>query len=45
MVRTDSFVVDLTETKVTLAEFGGPPEAFRRIDRNGDGVITRADFK
>jgi len=29
--------------KVTLAEFGGPPEAFRRADRNGDGVISHAD--
>jgi Ca2+-binding EF-hand superfamily protein len=29
--------------KVTLAEFGGPPAAFRRADRNGDGVITKGD--
>lgn len=29
--------------KVTLAEFGGPADAFRRADRNGDSVITKSD--
>src|SRR5262249_40517925 len=29
--------------RVTLAEFGGPVEVFRRLDRNGDGVISAAD--
>lgn len=29
--------------KVTLAEFAGPPAAFRRADRNGDGVVTKSD--
>ena len=29
--------------RVTLAEFGGPLGAFRRCDRNGDGVISNAD--
>lgn len=35
---------DLDEDgRVTLEEFGGPPGAFRRADRNGDGVVSRAD--
>jgi Ca2+-binding EF-hand superfamily protein len=29
--------------KVTLAEFGGPPGAFARADRSGDGTVTRGD--
>lgn len=29
--------------RVTQEEFGGPPDAFRRFDRNGDGVVTGAD--
>lgn len=29
--------------RVTEAEFGGPPSAFLRADRNGDGVVTRHD--
>jgi Ca2+-binding EF-hand superfamily protein len=29
--------------KVTLKEFGGSESAFRRIDRNGDSVVSRAD--
>ena len=29
--------------RVTLEEFGGSPDAFRRADRNGDGVISRRD--
>jgi Ca2+-binding EF-hand superfamily protein len=29
--------------KVSAAEFAGPPGAFRRADRNGDGVVTRGD--
>ena len=29
--------------RVTLPEFGGSPEAFRRADRNGDGVVSRRD--
>lgn len=29
--------------KVTFEEFGGPLEVWRRLDRNGDGVITAAD--
>ena len=28
---------------VTAEEFGGPIDAFRRADRNGDGVVTNAD--
>ncbi|MEY4673332.1 MAG: hypothetical protein RL148_1116 [Planctomycetota bacterium] len=35
---------DLDEDgKVTLVEFDGSPDAFRRADRNGDGVVNRAD--
>jgi Ca2+-binding EF-hand superfamily protein len=29
--------------KVTLAEFGGPADPFRRADKNGDGFVTRGD--
>lgn len=29
--------------KVTFAEFAGPQAAFRRADRNGDGVVTKSD--
>lgn len=29
--------------RVTLAEFGGAFEVFRRADRNGDGVVSKAD--
>lgn len=29
--------------KVTFSEFAGPREAFRRADRNGDGVVNGAD--
>lgn len=29
--------------KVTAAEFQGPPGAFLRADRNGDGAVSRAD--
>lgn len=29
--------------RVTLEEFAGPPSAFRRLDRNGDGVVSRAE--
>jgi hypothetical protein len=29
--------------RVTLDEFAGPPSAFRRLDRNGDGVVSRAE--
>lgn len=29
--------------KVTLEEFGGPRDAFRRADRNGDGVVNGRD--
>jgi Ca2+-binding EF-hand superfamily protein len=45
-VEGDDFVdrFDLNgDGRVTLEEFGGPPEAFRRADKNGDGVVTRAD--
>jgi len=28
---------------VTLTEFGGAPEVFRRADKNGDGVVSKAD--
>lgn len=31
------------DNRVTLEEFGGSPDAFRRADRNGDGVISRRD--
>lgn len=46
MVTGDDFVerFDLDGNgRVTLEEFGGPPDAFRRADRNGDGSVTRAD--
>jgi Ca2+-binding EF-hand superfamily protein len=45
-VTGDDFVqrFDLDgDGKVTLAEFGGPADAFRRADKNGDGVISRSD--
>ncbi|MSR39178.1 MAG: hypothetical protein EXS02_10120 [Planctomycetes bacterium] len=29
--------------KVTLIEFAGPPAAFRRADRNSDGVVSKSD--
>lgn len=29
--------------KVTAAEFDGSTDAFRRADRNGDGIVNRAD--
>lgn len=29
--------------RVTSDEFAGPPSAFRRLDRNGDGVVSRAE--
>lgn len=29
--------------KVTISEFAGPRDAFRRADRNNDGAISRAD--
>jgi len=29
--------------RVTLAEFGGPLEVYRRVDRNGDGVVSKRD--
>lgn len=31
------------DNRVTLEEFGGSPDAFRRADLNGDGVISRRD--
>jgi hypothetical protein len=31
--------------KITLAEFGGPPSVFKKLDRNGDGVLTAEDFE
>lgn len=35
---------DLDEDgKVTAEEFGGSADAFRRADRNGDGIVNRAD--
>ncbi|MEZ5962342.1 MAG: EF-hand domain-containing protein [Planctomycetota bacterium] len=30
--------------RVSLAEFGGAPQVFRRADRNGDGFVSRQDF-
>lgn len=33
------------DDKISLKEFRGQPRMFRRLDRNGDGVLTRADFK
>jgi len=45
-VEGDDFIsrFDLNDDgRVTLAEFGGPPSAFRRADSNGDGVVTRRD--
>lgn len=45
-MKGDDFIgsYDLNgDGKVTLAEFGGPPAAFARADRNGDGVVNRAD--
>ena len=33
------------DEKVTREEWKGPAEFFDRMDRNGDGVITAADFK
>ena len=29
--------------RVSLQEFGGSPDAFRRADRNGDGYISSRD--
>ncbi len=31
------------DRKVTRKEFPGPAAAFRRLDRNGDGVVSKAD--
>ncbi len=48
MVTGDDFVgrFDLNgDGRVTLDEFGGPPAAFQRADRNGDGAVTRADLR
>lgn len=45
-VTGDDFVqrFDLDgDGKVTPTEFGGPADAFRRADRNGDGVISKSD--
>ena len=45
-VENESFLerFDLDgDGRVTLEEYGGPIEVFRRLDRNGDGVITSAD--
>ncbi len=45
-VTGDDFVArfDLDgDGKVSLTEFAGPPGAFRRADRSGDGFVTRAD--
>lgn len=42
--RTFAERFDLNDDgRVTLDEFGGPPDAFRRFDRNGDDVVTSAD--
>jgi len=30
--------------RVTRAEFKGPPQFFERLDRTGDGVLTKEDF-
>jgi len=30
--------------KITTKEFAGPADLFDRLDRDGDGVLTRADF-
>jgi hypothetical protein len=30
--------------RITIKEFAGPPELFRRLDRDRDGAITAADF-
>ena len=46
IVEGDDFVekFDLNgDGKVTEAEFGGPADAFRRADRNGDGIVTGSD--
>jgi len=31
--------------RFTRAEFKGPPPLFRRLDRTGDGVLTKEDFE
>ena len=31
--------------RVTKDEFKGPPQLFQRLDRNGDGVLTKEDFE
>jgi len=33
-----------SDGRVTRQEFKGPEPMFRRLDRDGDGVLTRADF-
>jgi hypothetical protein len=33
-----------TDGRVTAEEFGGPPELFAALDRDGDGAITPADL-
>lgn len=45
-VEGDDFVqrFDLNgDGRVTFDEFDGPPDAFRRADRNGDGAVSAAD--
>lgn len=38
----DRFDLD-DDGRVTAKEFGGPPGAFRRADKDGDGKVTRRD--
>ena len=45
-VEGDNFIerYDLNgDGKVTRKEFSGPTDAFRRADRNGDGIISQTD--
>jgi len=40
----DRFGVDPEEGQITRAEWKGPAELFERLDRDGSGAITAADF-
>ena len=41
----DGMGTGFKDGRLTKDEFKGPPQLFLRLDRNGDGVLTKEDFE